>query len=63
MSGCVDDNPDDEGSERLEVIRRVFRDELTVVEAALVLGVSERQFYRGKARVTKTGAKVFTTQA
>ena len=31
---------------RLEVIQRVFRGELTVVEAALVLGVSERQCYR-----------------
>ena len=42
---------------RLEVIQRVFRGELTVVEAALVLGVSERQCYRVKARVTKVGAK------
>jgi transposase len=42
---------------RLEVIQRVFRGELTVVEAALVLGVSERQCYRVKARVTKSGAK------
>jgi transposase len=42
---------------RLEVIQRVFRGELTVVEAALVLGVSERQCYRVKARVTKGGAK------
>src|SRR5437762_283563 len=39
---------------RLEVIQRVFRGELTVVEAALV---SERQCYRVKARVTKVGAK------
>src|SRR5215468_7658468 len=42
---------------RLGVIQRVFRGELTVVEAALVLGVSERQCYRIKARVTKVGAK------
>src|SRR5499425_232435 len=42
---------------RLGVIQRVFRGELTVVEAALVLGVSERQCYRIKARVTKGGAK------
>lgn len=28
---------------RLEVIQRVFRGELTVGQAALVLGVSERQ--------------------
>jgi DNA-directed RNA polymerase specialized sigma subunit len=38
---------------RLEVIHRVFRGELTVVQAALVLGVSERQCYRVKARVNK----------
>src|SRR5215471_14242482 len=42
---------------RLGVIQRVFRGELTVVEAALVLGVSERQCYRIKARVSKVGAK------
>lgn len=42
---------------RLEVIQRVFRGELTVVEAALVVGVSERQCYRIKARVTKRGAR------
>src|SRR5215470_257140 len=42
---------------RLEVVQRVFRGELTVVEAALVLGVSERQCYRVKGRVTKRGAK------
>ena len=42
---------------RLEVIQRVFRGELTVVEAAMVVGVSERQCYRIKARVTKRGAK------
>jgi len=28
---------------RIEVIQRVFREELTVVEAAMVGGVSERQ--------------------
>jgi DNA-directed RNA polymerase specialized sigma subunit len=38
---------------RLEVIQRVFRGELTVVEAGMVIGVSERQCYRIKARVTK----------
>ena len=42
---------------RLEVIQRVFRGELTVVEAGVVIGVSERQCYRIKARVTKLGAK------
>ena len=34
---------------RLEVVQRVFRGELTVAQAALVLGVSERQCYRVKA--------------
>ena len=42
---------------RLDIIQRVYRDELTVVQAALVMGVSERQCYRVKARVGKAGAK------
>lgn len=42
---------------RLDVIQRVYRGELTVVQAALVMGVSERQCYRIKARVGKVGAK------
>ena len=42
---------------RLDVIQRVFRSELTVEQAAVVLGVSERQCYRIKARVSKAGAK------
>ena len=42
---------------RLEIIHRVFRSELTVTQAALVLGISERQCYRVKARVDKAGAK------
>ena len=42
---------------RLDVIQRVYRSELTVIEAALVMGLSERQCYRIKARVGKTGAK------
>jgi transposase len=42
---------------RLDVIQRVFRSELTVVQGALVMGVSERQCYRIKARVGKAGAK------
>jgi transposase len=35
----------------------VFRSDLTVEQAAVVLGVSERQCYRIKARVSKAGAK------
>lgn len=42
---------------RLDVIQRVYRSELTVGQAALVLGLSERQCYRVKARVNKAGAK------
>jgi len=42
---------------RLEIIQRVYRGDLTVGRAALVLGVSERQCYRIKARVGKMGAK------
>lgn len=42
---------------RLDIIQRVLRSELTVAEAASVLGVSERQCYRIKARVGKDGVK------
>ena len=42
---------------RLDIIQRVLRPELTVMQAALVMGVSERQCYRIKARVDKAGAK------
>ena len=42
---------------RLEVIQRVYRSELTMEKAALVLGISERQCYRVKARVNEDGAK------
>ena len=42
---------------RLDVIQRVNRNELTVSQAALVMGVSERQCYRVKARVKKLGVK------
>jgi len=42
---------------RLDVIQRVYRSELTVKQAALVMGLSERQCYRVKARVGKAGAK------
>ena len=42
---------------RLDVIQRVLRSELTVEQAALVMGVSERQCYRIKARVAEVGAK------
>jgi hypothetical protein len=41
---------------RLDIIERVYRSELTVVEAARAMGLSERQCYRirdhalGKAR-------------
>src|SRR5262245_32759438 len=42
---------------RIEIIQRVVRDELTVVKAAMVLGISERQCYRIKRRVKEHGAK------
>ena len=42
---------------RLEVIQRVFRGDLTVAKAALVLGICERQCYRINARVKKQGAR------
>jgi len=43
--------------QRLEIIHRVFRSELTVNQGALVMGLSERQCYRVTARVSKAGAK------
>ena len=36
---------------RIEIIERVLRHDLTVIEAAMVLGISDRQCYRIKARV------------
>lgn len=39
----------------VEVIQRVFRREITIAEAAMVLGVSERHSYRIKARIRKEG--------
>ena len=42
---------------RIEIIERALRNDLTVVEAAMVLGVSERQCYRVKARVRDQGVK------
>jgi transposase len=42
---------------RIEVIQRVFRGELTVGSAAVLLGISERQCYRIKGRVREHGAK------
>ena len=44
---------------RLEVIKRVDRKELTVGRAALVMGLSERQCYRVKARVIEAGARAW----
>ena len=42
---------------RIAVIQRVFRGELTRVEAALVLGVSERHSFRIKGRMREEGVK------
>jgi transposase len=42
---------------RLDVMQRVYRSELTVIEAAQILNISERQCYRIKAKVKKAGAK------
>jgi transposase len=46
-----------EEQKRVAVIQRVFRRELRMAEAALVLGVSERHSYRIKARIRKEGVK------
>ena len=42
---------------RIEIIERALRTDLTVIEAAMVLGVSERQCYRLKKRVKDQGVK------
>ena len=42
---------------RIEIIQRVFRGELTVLRAAVILGISERQCYRIKRRVHQQGPK------
>lgn len=42
---------------RVEVIQRVFRAEVTMAEAAMVLGVSERHSFRIKARIRKEGVQ------
>ena len=42
---------------RIETIQRVFRGELTMGKAALLLGIGERQCYRIKRRVSKEGVK------
>jgi transposase len=44
---------------RIEIIQRVYRGELTMGKAALLLGISERQCYRIKRRVSngKEGPK------
>ena len=42
---------------RIVVLEKVFRGELTMGKASLVLGVSERQCYRIKARVKNQGVK------
>src|SRR5437899_4256207 len=42
---------------RAEVIQRIFRGEMTMAEAALVLGVSERHSYRIKARMREEGVR------
>src|SRR6516225_980906 len=42
---------------RIEIIQRVFRGELTVLRAAVILGISERQCYLIKGRVHQQGPK------
>ena len=42
---------------RIKIIQRVFRGELTVLRAAVILGISERQCYRIKQRVHQEGVK------
>ena len=46
-----------EEQQRVAVIQRVFRRELTMAEAAMVLGVSEGHSLRLKARIRKEGVR------
>ncbi|TAJ75831.1 hypothetical protein EPO44_21775 [bacterium] len=46
-----------EEQKRVEIIQRVFRRELKMAEAAMVLGVCERHSYRIKAKIRKEGVK------
>jgi hypothetical protein len=46
---------------RVEVIQRVFRRELTMAEAAMVLGVCERQSYRHIRKLKRSGKLVTVT--
>ena len=45
------------GEKRIEIIERMLRGELTVLRAALILRISERQCYRIKRRVYQQGPK------
>ena len=46
-----------EEQQRVAVIQRVFRRELTIAEAAVILGVSEGHSVRLKARIRKEGVR------
>ena len=46
-----------EEQKRVEVVQRVFRGEMTMGEATLVLGVSERHSFRIKARIRNDGKR------
>lgn len=48
-----------EDKKRVEVMERVFRKELRMAEAALVLGVTERHSYRIKARISVSDRTIF----
>ena len=50
-------SPDDERAEASRSYPEGLRGELTVAEAAVVLGVSERHSYRIKAKIRKEGVK------
>jgi len=44
-----------EKQKRVAVIQRVFRGEMTIAEAAMVLGVTERHSYRIKSNLKVGG--------
>jgi hypothetical protein len=57
MSGCGDDNPDDERREAARSNTESVSRGADGGGGGVVIGVSERQCYRIKAKVTERGAK------
>lgn len=57
MSGCGDNNLTMQDEKRIEVIQRVFRGELTVGSAAVMLGIRNGSFTGLKDELRNKGPK------